>query len=64
MLQCYCLARAPGINVVYHFSLGMMEGKGVDGSVERVKDKIIPTLKANYVLWPAVQVPVSLHLYI
>jgi protein Mpv17 len=47
---------APGINVVYHFSLGMMEGKGVDGSVERVKDKIIPTLKANYLLWPAVQI--------
>ncbi|XP_062511602.1 uncharacterized protein LOC134187485 [Corticium candelabrum] len=47
---------APGINVIYHFSLGMMEGKGIDGSIQRVKDKIIPTMKANYMLWPAVQI--------
>eukprot|EP00118_Oscarella_pearsei_P008732 m.46517 g.46517 ORF g.46517 m.46517 type:complete len:234 (+) comp33701_c1_seq5:393-1094(+) len=47
---------AISINMIYHFSIAVMEGGGVEGGVERVKDKIIPTMKANYMLWPAVQI--------
>ncbi|XP_065837418.1 uncharacterized protein [Oscarella lobularis] len=47
---------AISINMIYHFSIAVMEGLGVEGGIERVKTKIIPTMKANYMLWPAVQI--------
>ena len=39
-----------------------MEGIGVSASVDRVKERWVPTMKANYMLWPAVQVRIDADL--
>jgi len=33
----------------------IMEGKGVQGAQRRIEDNIVDTLKANWLIWPAVQ---------
>ncbi|KAK3487480.1 uncharacterized protein B0T23DRAFT_406790 [Neurospora hispaniola] len=49
-------------------AMTLAEGGGKRGVYEKMRDLYVPTLKANYVLWPAVQVinfrlmPVSLQL--
>lgn len=47
---------APGINVIYLFSLAKLEGKSNDFAVSNVKERILPVLKANWMLWPIAQV--------
>ncbi|XP_065192889.1 uncharacterized protein LOC135823939 [Sycon ciliatum] len=46
---------APVINAFYHFIIGFMEGIGFNASIDRVKERWLPTMKANYTIWPAVQ---------
>lgn len=47
---------APFITVVYHVSMGAMEGLSYDDTLDRLKTLFWPTLKACWMLWPAVMV--------
>lgn len=39
-----------------HCSIPKLEGKTNEQALQNVKERIIPTMKANYCLWPIVQV--------
>lgn len=47
---------APGITAVYHVSMGVMEGLSYNDTVNRLEALYWPTLKACWMLWPAVMV--------
>lgn len=47
---------APMIIVVYHASMGAMEGLSYNETVDRLKTLFWPTLKACWILWPVVMV--------
>lgn len=47
---------APAITVVYHVSMGAMEGLSYNETVERLKKLYWPTLKACWIIWPIVMV--------
>lgn len=47
---------APIVTAVYHVSMGAMEGLSYDDTVERLKELYWPTLKACWMIWPAVMV--------
>mmetsp|Transcript_8364 Transcript_8364/g.27398 ORF Transcript_8364/g.27398 Transcript_8364/m.27398 type:complete len:236 (+) Transcript_8364:38-745(+) len=40
-------------NALYHFSMATMEGYGVTDSVQRVNDRLWPTMKSQYVSFPS-----------
>ena len=42
-----------------HHSLPMLEGHTTSEALQNVRDRIWPILKANWALWPAVQVTVT-----
>jgi len=47
---------APAILSIYLLSISLMEGKNATESVEVLKQRLWPTLKANWILWPAAQI--------
>lgn len=47
---------APAITIVYHVSMGAMEGLNYNETVERLKELYWPTLKACWMIWPIVMV--------
>ncbi|KAJ4378198.1 hypothetical protein N0V85_008974 [Neurospora sp. IMI 360204] len=59
---------APFGLVCFFTAMTLAEGGGMRGVKDKMRDMYVPTLKANYILWPAVQVinfrlmPVSLQL--
>lgn len=46
---------AAGINCIYVYSLSVMEGQGSRKSLQNMKERIWPILKANWMLWPLAQ---------
>mmetsp|Transcript_8365 Transcript_8365/g.27403 ORF Transcript_8365/g.27403 Transcript_8365/m.27403 type:complete len:200 (+) Transcript_8365:38-637(+) len=42
-------------NALYHFSMATMEGYGVTDSVQRVNDRLWPTMKSQWAFWIPVQ---------
>lgn len=49
------LVFAPTFHTTFMFGTGLLEGNSWKSTVETWRTKIIPTLKANYTLWPAIQ---------
>ncbi len=37
------------------FSLPFLEGRSVSDSVNNIKERLLPVLKANWMLWPIAQ---------
>ncbi|KAK4188253.1 hypothetical protein QBC35DRAFT_207881 [Podospora australis] len=50
------LVFAPFGVAAFFTAMTLAEGGGTQGVKQKMKDMYVPTLKANYVLWPAVQV--------
>ena len=42
----------------------LLDGKGVEKAKENLLVRYVPTMKANYMLWPAAQVCMSIYIYI
>lgn len=47
---------APAGLAMFYLSVSLMEGKSLKQAVGVVRDKFVPTMIANYMLWPAAQV--------
>ena len=43
-------------SIIFCFSLPKLEGKSNNEALDNVKARILPTMKANWCLWPIAQV--------
>ncbi|KAK4672000.1 hypothetical protein QC764_610620 [Podospora pseudoanserina] len=55
-VACDQLVFAPFGVAAFFTAMTLAEGGGTKGVSQKMKDMYFPTLKANYILWPAVQV--------